>query len=275
MTAFPPISHEIVRRAAACDMAYWALRVEALRSLPGNPYGAEAHRFGQLLVLIAARTNNPDFNRVTITSDDDLAHLEELLAWYAAHHTPCRFDLVPPLMPSDAPKRLTALGYYASGFKSVLYGTPQAINFGDGAPRSSALVRLVASEGKDVLTETYLDGFEIPQGIEARIFMGESLRPLVGHPDMHFLFALVNGEIAGMGALYLHERVGYLAGASTLPAYRGLGCQTALLRERMRLAAEAGCDLLIGNAAVGSVSQRNMEKAGLRLAYTRVLWTAL
>ena len=48
--------------------------------------------------------------------------------------------------------------------------------------------------------------------------------------------------------------------------------QAALLHERMRYAAENGCDLAMMVAEAGSNSQRNAERTGLRVAYTRVKW---
>lgn len=42
-------------------------------------------------------------------------------------------------------------------------------------------------------------------------------------------------------SLHIHEGVAYLGGAMTLPNYRGRGFQTALIRERLRIAKEYGC----------------------------------
>jgi hypothetical protein len=40
----------------------------------------------------------------------------------------------------------------------------------------------------------------------------------------------------------------------------------------MRYAFEHGCDLAMMAAAVGSESQRNAERKGFRIAYTRTKW---
>jgi len=45
-----------------------------------------------------------------------------------------------------------------------------------------------------------------------------------------------------------------------------------LLDARMRHAAAHGCDLALMGAAPGSGSQRNAERHGFRIAYTRVKW---
>jgi hypothetical protein len=38
-------------------------------------------------------------------------------------------------------------------------------------------------------------------------------------------------------------------------------------------AAAAGCELVVTQTDPGSTSQRNMERAGFRTAYTRTIWT--
>ncbi len=57
------------------------------------------------------------------------------------------------------------------------------------------------------------------------------------------------------------------------PEFRGRGCQTTLLQRRLADAAAAGATLAIAEASPGSISQRNMERTGLRTAYTKAIWT--
>jgi GNAT superfamily N-acetyltransferase len=62
------------------------------------------------------------------------------------------------------------------------------------------------------------------------------------------------------------------AGAATVPELRRRGLQAALLEERMRYASDHGCDLAMMVAEAGSLSQRNAERQGFRVAYTRLKW---
>jgi beta-glucosidase-like glycosyl hydrolase len=62
------------------------------------------------------------------------------------------------------------------------------------------------------------------------------------------------------------------AGASTIPEDRKKGAQRALLEARVRYAVQAGCDLAMMCAEPGSASQRNAEREGFRIAYTRIKW---
>ena len=84
--------------------------------------------------------------------------------------------------------------------------------------------------------------------------------------------AEIGGTPIAAGAVFLHEGVALLAGASTVPEGRRQGAQLALLDARLRFAAAHGCDLAMMCAAPGSASQRNAERNGFRIAYTRTKW---
>jgi hypothetical protein len=88
---------------------------------------------------------------------------------------------------------------------------------------------------------------------------------------LSFLVEIDEQPIA-TGALLIHDGVALLAGASTIPEGRRQGAQLALLESRLNFAAEQGCDLAMMCAAPGSASQRNAERQGFRIAYTRVKW---
>jgi GNAT superfamily N-acetyltransferase len=85
-------------------------------------------------------------------------------------------------------------------------------------------------------------------------------------------FAELDGRPIATGALAMHDDVAILAGASTIPSARNKGAQRALLEARLRHAAENGCDLAMMATLPGSTSQRNAERRGFRIAYTRTKW---
>ena len=66
------------------------------------------------------------------------------------------------------------------------------------------------------------------------------------------------------------HRVFALCGAGTLAAFRGRGLQTALLQARMSAALQAGCEYAVVVTQGGSSSQRNAERLGFRVAYSKV-----
>ena len=84
-----------------------------------------------------------------------------------------------------------------------------------------------------------------------------------------FFMAEVDGIPAGGGMMSIHQGVASLGGAGTLPEFRNQGVQKALLLARLAIAAESGCDLAMVATNPGSGSQRNVERQGFRVVYTR------
>lgn len=84
--------------------------------------------------------------------------------------------------------------------------------------------------------------------------------------------AELDGQAVATAALFMHEDVALLAGASTVPEGRRKGAQNALLDIRLQVAASHGCELAMMVATPGSDSQRNAERHGFRVAYTRTKW---
>jgi hypothetical protein len=80
------------------------------------------------------------------------------------------------------------------------------------------------------------------------------------------------GKPAAAGSLSIHDGVAVFAGAATVAEFRCRGLQGALLHARMHYAFEQGCDLAMMVAEAGSNSQRNAERKGFRIAYTRTKW---
>jgi GNAT superfamily N-acetyltransferase len=81
-----------------------------------------------------------------------------------------------------------------------------------------------------------------------------------------------DGKLIATGSMGVHEGVALLAGASTVPEDRGRGAQKALLVARLAEARTRGCDVALMVAEPGSTSQRNAERNGFRVAYTRIKW---
>lgn len=84
--------------------------------------------------------------------------------------------------------------------------------------------------------------------------------------------AELDGVAVASAGLSICDGVALLAGASTIPAARGQGAQSALLAARLQEAKNRNCDLAMICAAPGSRSQRNAERNGFRIAYTRIKW---
>jgi hypothetical protein len=84
--------------------------------------------------------------------------------------------------------------------------------------------------------------------------------------------AELGGRPGAASILCMHEGIALFGGATTIPELRRRGLQTALLHERMRYAFDLGCDTAMMVTQAGSEAQRNAERNGFRIAYTRIKW---
>lgn len=136
---------------------------------------------------------------------------------------------------------------------------------GPAAPLSADDVHEVEPGEAELFAATFCDGNGAPPASRP------SVARWAREPGWRLYLAETDGAPAAAALLVIDDGIGCLAGASTLPAFRGRGCQTALIRTRISDAAAAGCDEVCALTA-NPASLRNLERAGLRLAYTKTAW---
>lgn len=90
-------------------------------------------------------------------------------------------------------------------------------------------------------------------------------------PASRCYIAFESGRAAAAAAMAVHDGLATLFADSTMMGFRGVGLQSALIRERLRAAVHHGCDLATGSTLPGSVSQRNYERNGFYVAYTKAI----
>jgi GNAT superfamily N-acetyltransferase len=267
----PVMTAALATRLERAEAEFWTARLAPIRRVQGNPLGVEIQQFGEATAFIVrALPDNPTLNRVIglTAGDEDL--LDEVLGWYRERAIRCHADISPFACGFDLLARLDERGLYASGWQTILYGVPHsgAVPL---AGRATAQVKRCDPADRGAFIDLRLRMPDIPAA--ERAFWKGIVEAEYSDPGWRCYVAEVDGQPASMGALHLRGGVGILAVDKTLAEYRGRGCQTALLRARLADAAAAGCELVTAQAEPGSVSQRNLERAGLRTAYTRVAWT--
>ena len=112
--------------------------------------------------------------------------------------------------------------------------------------------------------------FEKAELTEAEMDIG---RDLFRAPGVICYLASVEGEIAAGAALALREGLATLCADGTIPAFRRRGLQSELIAARLNEAAAQGCDLATASTLPGSQSQRNYERLGFQVAYTKLTLT--
>ena len=199
-----------------------------------------------------------------ITADD----LDKLEAFFLMREADV-FHEVCPLADPSAFKLLNERGYRPIEFSNVLYRpiSPELrlhVRF-NGALK----IRVLEKHEADLWARTAFEGWR--EYAEVRDFMRE-LGQVTAHSRAISFLAELKSDPIGTGALTIAGDVALLAGASTVPAARRRGVQLALLETRLRYAAERGCTVAMMVAHPGSSSQRNAERHGFRIAYTRTKW---
>ena len=136
------------------------------------------------------------------------------------------------------------------------------------------IVRVVGPEEAQLWTSTNARGWahDHPKLLDQLVELGAVTSTQM---DALCFLAEFDGKPGAAGALCLHDGVALFAGSATIPELRRHGLQNALLNERLRHASDHGCDLAMIVAEPGSSSQRNAERKGFKIAYTRTKWRLL
>jgi GNAT superfamily N-acetyltransferase len=199
-------------------------------------------------------------------TDADLDRLEEFFRSRGAsvNHE------VSPLAGVPVADLLSRRGYQPVEFTQVMY-KPLAPSTGSrDSPNPRLRTRLMLEGEQELWSQISARGWmEHPEWTDFLLNFGRIAAS--SHGSLSF-FAELDGEPVATGVLRCHEGVALFGGACTVPEARRQGAQRALLEARMNRAVNLGCDLAMMCAQSGSASQRNAEREGFRIAYTRIKW---
>jgi ribosomal protein S18 acetylase RimI-like enzyme len=194
----------------------------------------------------------------------DLDHIEQ---FYRAHHAPAQVDLCPMHRP-EVFEMFKERGYAIAELNNVLYRKLDAQEKFPPPPPGCEIRRSLLEEADTA--GSIVEGAFFPDGAP------EAFRGLIApfyQMDRALAFvASIDGKLVacGTGLVIPEHRVFALCGAGTLAEFRGRGLQTALLRARMAAAVEAGSEYAVVVTQGGTISQRNAERLGFRVAYSKV-----
>jgi hypothetical protein len=197
------------------------------------------------------------------------SELDRIEEFYRERGAPV-FHEVSPLADPALLALFAERGYHPIELTSVLFRPIRpGINFTKSS-NDTMRVRLSREDEHELWARTATKGWSEFTEVADQIFD----LSMVGakRPGAASFFAELDGKPIATGALSMTGGVAVLAGASTIPEARNNGAQLALLDARLRYAAEQGCDLAMMGALPGSASQRNAERQGFRIAYTRIKW---
>lgn len=192
--------------------------------------------------------------------------LDAIERFFIDRHAPVLHE-VSPLIGVAALDLLCVRNYRPIEISNVLYRPVEALPI----QNTNIGVRVVGPNEAQLWASVGATGWahDHPELID---FLKDTGSLLSAREQSPCFLAEIEGQPAAAGNLFIHEGVALFAGASTIPEFRRRGLQAALLHERMRYAFNHGCDLAMMVAEAGSNSQRNAERKGFQIAYTRIKW---
>jgi GNAT superfamily N-acetyltransferase len=204
----------------------------------------------------------------------DAADLDALERAYAAVGAPVQVELAHVGDP-EIGALLTARGYRLASFENVL---GRALDGGlERETPPGVEVRRSGDDEFGAWIDVVADGFAHPdaQGVPSheqfpRAVIERAERDFAAAGVVRYA-ALRDGVVAGGASVLLADGIAQLAGAATAPAHRRHGVQTALLAARLADAVAAGCDIAVVTTQPASRSQRNVQRRGFDLLYTRAV----
>lgn len=201
-----------------------------------------------------------------VVSEEDFNRLE---SFYRSRGEAVRVETC-PLADASLFELFGKRSYRVTEFSNVMARPLKSPGTAETWPASPLGVRIekVGREQIDLWTLTVSQGFSENAPVAQELL--DVMKMFAEGPRAECYLARVDGKVAGGGTLALRDGVAGLFGASTLPAFRKRGVQTALLHARLARAADAGCDLAACLAHPGSTSQRNIVRQGFQVLYTRV-----
>jgi GNAT superfamily N-acetyltransferase len=200
------------------------------------------------------------------------AVVEEVLAFATEAGAPALiFQIAPAADPGEWPELLTANGI-APSRSWVKFAARQS-----AAPAYETDLRLarIGPEQAEQFARLFVAGFEMPagEGLE------EWLVEMPTWTDHGFVtYGAWDGpELVAAATLFLGPHSAVLAGAATLPAYRGRGAQSALMSVRISDALGTGAEWITSETGAETPdspnpSLHNMRRLGLGEQYERTNW---
>jgi ribosomal protein S18 acetylase RimI-like enzyme len=261
----PPLTPELLERLEQATLGKGQATLKRAAQLPGNPHGVTLIGSNGLSgSIVVSLPKLPWYNLITGLSEDNLAELPGLLEVYTRREVQPTLILSATCLTEQVGNTLFDLGFAARRHSSTLYTVSERL---ETKPDAGIMVREL-EHGEDtstfnaVLTEGY--GFTNPHQRSLLELENDS-------PDVRRYLGFVDAKPAAAAALTVHDSIAYLAGAATIPNFRGRGAQTALIRQRLTDAA-ACSELTVVTTAFASQSQQNLERVGFRLAQVKTSW---
>ncbi|MGP4039945.1 GNAT family N-acetyltransferase [Gracilibacillus sp. D59] len=263
------VNKELAMRLENSEIDTLFSRLTAIKEISRNPMGVEIQRFGNATAFSVKNIPGPSFNTVKGLTDHDARYVDKIVNFYNQMEIPVRFELTPAHVSSDLLTYLNKLGFYQLDFHTSLYKTVELKTM-EEIIEPEISIRELKNDEFDTFAEIYTKGFQMPAFLKRGVAQNNKI--LYNNKNWTFYLASIDNSPAGIGVLFTKDRIATLAAATTIPSLRRNGIHSVLIKKRMYQASLEECDLIVGQAKFGSISQNNMERMGMRIAYTKSIW---
>jgi hypothetical protein len=192
--------------------------------------------------------------------DEELDRIE---AFFHSRGAKVSVDLCPLADPSWL-GALSARGYRPADFNNVLVK-----RLGGGSIAFTPRVRRALPDDMDLWSHTVGHGFfDQAELTDAEMDVGRAIFSMPG--ALCYLAVSETGQPVGGAAAAMRNGMATLFADSTIGRFRRGGLHGELISARLNEAIAQGCDLATASTLPGSGSQRNYERLGFEVVYTRV-----
>src|SRR5687768_2057145 len=261
---------ELARRIDRAEIDFCAMAARA-----GRPDGVASLEVagGRALCSFAGSPLNKVLG-LGLGSPVEDADLDAIEAFYDERGIPVQIELC-PLAVSGLAARLTKRGYQLQAFENQLVRPLGAETFPEPALRVTTATRDQNAVWLKVAATGFAagDGSVAAAGPPPADLLERIERVMSGfmHPEFERLLVWADGEPAGAANAYVIDGVLGIAGTATLPAYRKRGVQQAVVAHALNRGL-GRAELAMATTEPGSISQRNFERFGFQVIYSRAIF---
>ncbi|WP_041808685.1 GNAT family N-acetyltransferase [Evansella cellulosilytica] len=264
------VNQELAERLENAEIDTVKSRLTEMQKMDGNPMEVDIQHFGNATAFSVKNIPGPSYNTVKGLKAGDEDQVEKVIDFYKKKEIPVRFELTPAHTSTKLLSYLSDAGFYHHDFHSTLYAPILNFRQNNKELKEKITIRKLERHEFDIFADIYINSFQMPQFLKNAVAQNNEV--LCNHKNWMFYLASYDGEPAGIGVLHIDHGVATLAAAATIPGLRNKGIQSDLIKQRILQAYKQHCDLIAGHAKFGSTSQNNMERAGLKIAYTKAIW---
>lgn len=248
--------------------AHLARRLEAAeaanaRGCATQPDAAVLEIAGGCAIFVGADSPLTQAVGLGLNGPVGIAEISGMESFFRSRGARVSIDLCPLADPSLVVV-LRERGYHPTEFNNVLV-RPLAAAEIVATPR----VRVAGAGESDLWSHTVGQGFfDQPELTAEEMDVG---RAIFAMPGVVCHLALDDSEApVGGGALAIHHGLATLFADTTIARCRRQGLHCELISARLNEAIARGCDMATASTLPGSASQRNYERRGFQVVYTKV-----